>query len=426
MSDTQTWFENARFGIFIHYGLYSLLERGEWALNREQIPLDEYRALSQRFTAERFDAQRLCDLIVAAGARYLVFTTMHHDGFRLYESSLSDFNTQATAAKRDLIAEVVSAARQRGLRIGLYHSLNNWTDQPDAVDALENERDRKIFVDRCHARLREIVERFKPIDVLWYDGWWPFDGEGWRGQEMNAMVRSIQPHILLNGRNGIPGDFATPEGHLTAPNPWRPWEACVTLNNSWCYHRGDHDWKSPQQIIDMLAACSAKQGNLLLNISPRGDGSLPPQCVSILEQVGAWVRRYGRCVFDTDRFTFDLRERGKPGENRADWCYHGPMTAGGNSLYILVRRWPGPTLVLSGLRCKVLRVRLLNEQADRPFEQSEGKLSIRNLPENPPDPICPVLQIDCDRPPEIYMTGGMREPRGPHPRYDPCPSDMPS
>ena len=131
-------FVHARYGMFIHYGLYSLLERAEWVLNREQIPIDEYRKLADRFTAEHFDATALCDLAVRAGMRYIVLTTMHHDGFRLYDTALSDFSTAKTAAKRDLVAELVKAARARGLRIGLYHSLNNWTDQPDSVAALES------------------------------------------------------------------------------------------------------------------------------------------------------------------------------------------------------------------------------------------------------------------------------------------------
>jgi alpha-L-fucosidase len=137
------------------------------------------------------------------------------------------------------------AARRHGLRIALYHSLNNWNDAPDAADALERPADRTRFIANTFARIRELVTRFNPIDVLWYDGWWPFDAQGWEAERTNAMVRDIQPHILFNGRNGLPGDFATPESHLGAPRPWRPWEGCLTLNNTWGYHAGDHDWKTP-------------------------------------------------------------------------------------------------------------------------------------------------------------------------------------
>ena len=194
------------------------------------------------------------------------------DGFRLYDTQLSNFKS-----KRDLTAEIIAACRKRGLRIALYHSLNNWMDKPDSVDALEDKAAYEKFIANTFVRIRELVTKYNPIDTLWYDGWWPFNAEGWRGEEMNAMVRAIQPHILFNGRNGLPGDFGTPEGHVTAPTPWRPWEACITHNNSWCFHAGDHDWKRPGDLVDMLAKVAVGKGNLLFNIGPRGDGSIPEE-----------------------------------------------------------------------------------------------------------------------------------------------------
>lgn len=416
------WFENMRFGMFVHYGLYSLLQRGEWALNREQIPLDEYRRLAGKFTAEKFDAATICDLAARAGMRYIVFTTMHHDGFRLYNTTLSDFNAPASAAKRDLVGEIVAAARARGLRVGLYHSLNNWMDQPDAVAALEDKGAREVFLKNTFARIRELLTRYNPVDVLWYDGWWPFNAEGWRAEEMNAMARAIQPDILFNGRNGLPGDFATPEGHLGAPRPWRPWEACMTLNDSWGYHAGDHSWKTAPQIVDLLATCAQGRGNLLLNIGPRGDGSIPEESVRVLESVGEWLKRGGaEAIFDTDLFTFDLRERGN---HRGDFCSHGPFTAKRNSLYFLARRWTGERLTLAGWECRVHGVTLLGENRSLRFKQEQGRVIVTGLPPEPPDSVCPVIRFDCDRPPVLYLTGGMRVPQAPHPHYDPCPSDM--
>jgi len=409
-----TWFSEMRYGLFIHYGLYSLLGRGEWVLNREQIPLDEYRQLAGRFTAERFDAGAICDLAVRAGMRYVVLTTMHHDGYRLYPTALSDF-----CSKRDLVGELVTACRQRGLRVGLYHSLNNWLDQPDAVAALEDKTAGETFIHNTHERLRELVTRYNPIDVLWYDGWWPFNAEGWRAEEMNAMVREIQPHILCNGRNGLAGDFATPEGHLSSPKPWRPWEACMTLNDSWGYHAGDHNWKTPGQVVDLLATCAQGQGNLLLNIGPRGDGSVPEESVRVLAAVGAWLKRgAAEAIFDTDRFTFDFRERGN---HRGDWNCHGPLTTRGRSLFQLVRRWPGETLTLAGLECRVERATLLGTDQPLSFTQTGGRVVVEGLPAESPDTVCPITRFDCDRPPTMYLTGGLREPRVTHPHYDPCP-----
>jgi alpha-L-fucosidase len=408
--------------MIVHYGLYSLLGRHEWVMNREQIPPAEYRKLADRFTAKAFDAEALCDLAVKAGMRYMVFTTMHHDGFRLYNTALSDFNSVTSAAKRDIVKEVVTAARKRGLRIVLYHSLNNWMDQPDAVAALEDPAAYETFMRNTFARLRELVTTFNPIDVLWYDGWWPFNAEQWRGEAMNKMVREIQPHILFNGRNGLPGDFATPEGHLGAPNPWRPWEACITLNNSWGYCESDTEWKTPRQVIDMLATVAQGRGNLLLNIGPRGDGSIPEASVKVLEEVGAWLKRGGEeCIFGTDSFTFNLRERG---EHRGDWTPLGPMTAKGKNLYVLVRHWPGERLVLGGLKSRVLRATLLGSNRDLAFTQEPTRLTVTGLPVAAPDPLCPIIRFECDQAPEAYLTGGMRVPRVPHPHYDPCPSDI--
>lgn len=422
MNSHSRWFPEARYGLFIHYGLYSLLARGEWVMNREAIPVAEYKKLADRFTAEKFDAAAICDLAVRAGMRYVVLSTMHHEGFRLYDTALSEFSTAKTAAKRDLVAELVAAARKRNLRIGLYHSLNNWTDQPDSVAALEDKAAYAKFIENTFARLRELVTKFNPIDVMWYDGWWPFNAEGWRAEEMNATLRKIQPHLIFNGRNGLPGDFATPEGHLGSPTPCRPWEACMTFNDSWGFHAGDHNWKTPGQVVDLLATCAQGRGNLLLNIGPRGDGSVPEESVRTLETVGAWLKRGGEeAIFGTDSFTFDLQAKGN---HRGDWNHNGPFTAKGTALYQLVRRWPGETLVVAGVEARVRAVTLLGASRPLKFTQGDGKVTVTGLPATPFDLLCPVVRFDCDRPPSLYLTGGLRTPSVAHPHYDPCPSDL--
>ena len=236
------------------------------------------------------------------------------------------------------------------------------------------------------------------------------------------MVRKIQPHILFNGRNGLAGDFATPEGHLGAPKPWRPWEACMTMNDSWGYHAGDHNWKNPGQVVDMLAACAQGRGNLLFNIGPRGDGSIPEESVRVLEAVGAWMKRGGAAaIFDTESFTFDLREKG---DHRGDWSSNGPLTVRGQSLFQLVRHWPGTTLTLAGLAARVERATLLGTDQPLRFTQTADRVVVTGLPVAPPDPVCPIIRFDCDRAPALYLTGGLRVPRVAHPHYDPCPSDI--
>ena len=421
-SPSTTWFTKARYGMIVHYGLYSLAGRGEWVMNRERLSRREMRELASGFTAERFDAKALCDLALEGGMRYVTLTTMHHDGFRLYDTEHSDFHAGAFCG-RDLVEEFVAAARASGLRVCLYHSLNNWYDQPDACAALESGDAYDEFIANTLARLRELVTRFNPIDVLWFDGWWPFDAGGWKAEEMNAMVRGIQPDILFNGRNGLPGDFGTPEGHMSAPSPWRPWEACMTLNDHWGYHRGDENWKSPATVVDMLATAAQGQGNLLLNIGPRGDGSIPERSAEIVREVGEWLRQYGACIYDTDRFTFGLMNR--EGHN-GDWSHHGLYTLSGQSLYQLARYWPGTTLVAGGIRSEVESVTLLGRGGERDcaFHQEADRVTVHGLPEDPPDPVCPVIRIDCREVPEMYLAGGMRIPDASHPPYDPCASDI--
>lgn len=422
-STAQAAFPSWRYGMFIHYGLFSLLERGEWVMNRERLEPGQMRALAERFTAERYDAESLCDLAVEGGMRYATFTTMHHEGFRLYDSELSDFNAKVVCG-RDLVEEFVEAARARDLKVCLYHSLNNWFEQPDGCDALENaEEAYEAFIANTFARLKELVTRFSPIDVLWYDGWWPFNAEQWRAEEMNAMVRAIQPQVLFNGRNGLNGDFGTPEGHMSAPSPWRPWEACMTLNDHWGYHRGDQDWKSPRQVIQLLAAAAQGQGNLLLNIGPRGDGSVPERSEEIVREVGAWLAAFGECIYDTDRFSYDLMTRG---DHNGDWSHHGPFTLKGKTLYQLMLHWPGSHVVVAGVTSPVERAVLLGREGETEcaFDQQDGKVTLTGLPQDPPDVMCPVLRLDCREVPEMILHGGMRIPGVPHPPYDPCPSDL--
>lgn len=414
-------FTKLRYGMFIHFGLYSLLGRGEWVMNREEIPRDEYKKLSAEFFPDQFRADEIADLAVAAGMKYIVFTTMHHDGFRLYDTELTDFCSTKTGSRRDFTAEMIDAARKRGLKVGLYHSLNNWMDQPDGVAALEDKAAYDVFIANTMSRIRELVTRYQPVDILWYDGWWPFHAEGWQARKMDAMVRAIQPDILINGRHGLPGDFATPEGHLGAPDPWRPWEACMTLNKSWGYSASDHYWKSPSDVVSMLTTCASKQGNLLLNIGPRGNGTIPEAPVQILRDVGEWLKRNSEAVMTQDRFTCDFQHRG---EHRGDWNYHGQVTADGSNFYLLSFRWPGSVLTLGGVHTPVHRITLLDGPIELPFVQEGTRLRITGLPEAPPDPICSVIKFECSESPLLYQCGGMRVPCVAHPHYDPCPSDM--
>lgn len=415
-------FVNARYGLFIHYGLYSLLGRGEWVLNKEKIDVGEYMRLADKFTAEKFDADHICSMAKAAGMRYICLTTMHHEGFMLYDSSLSDFCTTKTACGRDLVAETIAAARKYGLRVHLYHSLNNWTCSPDATAALESEDSYEKFMDFTFKRIRELVTKYNPINVLWYDGWWPFNSEKWRAEAMNKMVSEIQPWILFNGRNGLAGDFGTPEGHMSAPSPWRPWEACLTLSENWGYTMGDDDWKSPRQVISMLLTAAKGNGNLLLNVGPEPGGSIPAAAEKILRETGNWLSKNSEAIYNTEVFDMALMERGS---HRSDWSHVCDYTVSGSNLFLTMKFPTCGCLRIAGLLAKPLRVTLLASGKDCKFTYSEkdGKLVIED-PGLDPSELRPVFKVECSGMPEIYGCGGMRTPNVPHSPYDPCQSDL--
>lgn len=393
-------------------------------MNRERIAPDQYMKLMDQFTAERFDADTICSMAKQAGMRYVVLTTMHHEGFALYESDVVPYNSMKSAARRCLVSEFVEAARKHNLKIGLYHSLNNWSCKPDGVDALENKADYESYIQHTFDRIEELVTKFNPIDVLWYDGWWPFNAKGWQAHRMNEMLRKHQPHILFNGRNGLPGDFGTPEGHMAAPSPWRPWEACITHNGSWGYNAADQDWKSAGQVIKMLVTAAQGCGNLLLNVGPKLDGSIPQPSVDMLKQVGNWLARHGDCIYGTERFTFNLMERAN---HRGDWLHHGPFTAKGKCLHLVATRWRDEgTMTLGGFVDNVRAVTLHgNDSQAVSFTQQDDVVRLTDMPKTNPDAIYPVLTFECDTDrPQLYLTGGMRVPKVQHPPYDPCQSDI--
>lgn len=418
-----TWFQDARYGLFIQYGLYALLERGEWVLNREHLPVDDYKRLADGFTAEHFDLDRL--LFRARhewGMTYAVFTCKHHEGFCLFDSKLTDFTTTRTRCGRDLTAEFVDACRRHGLRIGLYHTLNDWICRPNALDALERpDSCYQPFIDYVHGQIREVLSNYGPIDVLWYDGWWPFDGRGWQAEKLNAMARELQPGILVNGRCGLPGDFDTPEGHITPSPEGRLWEAYLNLNESGGYHCGDHYWKSPGQIAESLRQCAAGQGNLMLNLAPRGDGSIPEpwdQCVST---VGQWLQRNREAIFTRKRFLTSLHHReGALG----DFTQHGRFSASETAFFWHLRKWPGNPLRLYGVECEVSEVTRLDTGRVLAFRQDGRLVTVNGLPESLDTRMPVVLRFRVKGEPRIYNCGGYGIPAVPHCRYDPLPSDL--
>ena len=416
-------FSSLQYGMFVHFGLYSRLARGEWVMNREQISPSEMEREARDFHPDRFDADEICRLAVDGGMKYIVFTTMHHEGFRMYDSALSPYNSMRFCG-RDFVREILDAARRHGLKTGLYHSLNNWHDTPDAVDALEDPAAYETFIAHTFDRLKELVIRYRPFDIMWYDGWWPFyvfppgqKENGWQAHRMNEELRKLQPGLIFNGRNGLPGDYATPEQELTAPKPWRPWEACMTLNRHWGYHRSDNEWKSPIEVINMLLTCVSGRGNLLLNIGPRGDGSVPERSAEIIRTVGQWLKNEGgsELLSGLDA-SLSSDPANPPPVNGGDFDSQGKFAVSGCNLYLILQFFPGEVYTLAGLRARVLSVSACGGSIPLKFSQTGEKVRVEL-----PDPLrsftAPVLKFVCDEKPVVYRTGGMRTPNCPHPRY---------
>jgi alpha-L-fucosidase len=389
------WWHEAKFGMFIHWGLYSLLGRHEWVMENEAIPVEEYEQLAKRFNPRPNAAREWAKLARRAGQRYMVMTTKHHEGFCLFHSKLTSYCAPKQAAGRDLVAEYVEAARAEGLRVGFYYSLMDW-HHPDGARCATDEAARKRFVEYIHGQIRELMTNYGKIDILWYDVAWPLNAEGWESERMNQMVFQLQPDIIVNNRNLLPGDFSTPEQRIQADASGRAWEACMTMNDSWGYHAADDNWKRPRTCILNLVTCARDGGNYLLNIGPRGDGSVPEESVRILETVGHWLERNGQAIYGAERCRV----------NRSNYAN---FSRKGNTLFMHVSYWPGETVVLAGLQAKVKSARLLASGRPVRFEQDEFRVRFLGLPPKPPDDPVTVIAAECDSEPVQNMDRVRRE-----------------
>lgn len=384
------WFRKARFGMFIHWGLYSQLGRHEWVMNRERIPVKEYEQLADTWQPGPWPARKWARLARQAGMRYMVMTTKHHEGFCLFHSELTDYCATKRGPKRDLVAEYVEAARAEGLRVGFYYSLMDW-HHPDGVRCYYDEKARRRFVDYIHGQIRELLTNYGKIDIMWYDVSWPLDAAGWESEKMNRMVLELQPDIIMNNRNQLPGDFGTPEQHIVPED--RMWEACMTFNESWGYTPIDTRWKDAWTVISMLRQVAAGGGNLLLNIGPAPDGSVPQPCVKVLREVGAWLEKYGESIYEA---TDPMQQ---------EWQITGAFTRKGDTLYFHCNRWPGKELAIGGLQCKILEARLMGGPKVK-FEQTKDRLVLRGLPEKAPDPLDTVIELKFKGPARQVLGAG--------------------
>jgi alpha-L-fucosidase len=390
------WWHEARFGMFIHWGLYSTLGRHEWAMEEEGIPVTEYEQLAKRFQPAPNAARAWAKLAKAAGQKYMVMTSKHHEGFCNFDTKLTNYCAPKQGPGRDLVREYVEAARAEGLRFGFYYSLMDW-HHPDGARCATDPEARKRFVEYTHGLVRELMTNYGKVDVLWYDVDWPLNAEQWESERMNKMVFGLQPDIIVNNRNGIPGDFSTPEQEIVAEKGTRAWESCMTLNDSWGYQRADDNWKSSKTVIRNLVECSRDGGNYLLNIGPKPDGSIPEDSVRVLTEVGQWLSRNGESIHTTDRCQVHASE-------------FAGFTRRGNTLYMHVHFWPGDTIALGGLTTKVISAKLLASGQSVKFEQERFRVRFTGLPADALDHPVTTLAIECESEP-IQNTRQVREQR---------------
>ncbi|HKS94574.1 MAG TPA: alpha-L-fucosidase [Terriglobia bacterium] len=395
------WWHAAKFGMFIHWGLYSVIGQHEWAMEEEGIPIPQYERLAKHFVPKPHAAREWAKLAKRAGQKYMVMTSKHHEGFCNFSTKLTDYCAPKQACGRDLVAEFVEAAHAEGLRFGFYYSLMDW-HHPDGARCATDENARRRFVEYTHGLVRELMTQYGKVDILWYDVDWPLTAEQWESKKMNQMVFELQPDIIVNNRNGLEGDFSTPEQHIQAAKSGRAWETCMTMNDSWGYQKADDNWKSPKTIVRNLITCAKGGGNYLLNIGPKADGSVPEESANILTEVGKWMDRNGRTIYESE----PCRGGGTPFAN---------VTSKGNTLYIHVYFWPGgtpaaqwleffepPTVVaMGGLRAKVKSARLLVSGKRVDFRQDDISVQFTGLPAAAPDSPVTVIEAECDSEPVV-------------------------
>lgn len=362
---------DARFGMFIHWGLYAIPACGEWVMSERRMTVEEYEEYFRAFDPVDYDPRAWARLAREAGMKYMVLTAKHHDGFCLFDSALTDYKATNTKAGRDLVREFTDACREEGLKVGLYFSVIDWhhpdfpkyKDRQHPMRDCEEYKDEKIdfdrYLDYMHGQVKELVTGYGKLDLLWFD--FSYDdmaGEKWRATQLIDMVRSHQPDVIIDNRlegagdnfgsilskNPLPysGDFASPE-QIIPPEGIRdelgepvPWELCATMNNHWGYCNFDHLYKSPGLIIRKLVECVSKGGNMILNVGPDARGRIPKESVRILKEIGEWMELNGESIYENT-----ICPLPKP-----EW---GRYTSKGNVIYAHVMEAPLGALPLYGI-----------------------------------------------------------------------------
>lgn len=386
--------------MFIHFGLYSVLGRGEWAMYNEAIPPQEYHHLIDSFSmSEHFSVRDWVTLAKKSGAKYCVLTARHHEGFCLWNTSTTSFNSVYSPYHKDIVQEFVEACRDLGLKVGLYYSLLDWSDKGYLSGPKADPPRWNAFVEKVHTQIKELMSNYGKIDILWYDGFWPIDNppysdeivpENWRATELNQMVRRMQPGILINDRSGIPEDFSTPEQEVISMG--RAWEACMSSNDNWGFHSGDLNWKTPRQALGALVHSVSLGGNFIFNVGPQANGSIPAPAMECFETMGKWLNKNGSSIYGCTK-PFHLAREALDGGffcNSGIWTFD-PLPP---RLYYHILRWTGTELRVRAQGIIVDHVSFLNDGTSLTFSQSGPALRVYGLPASPPDELDTVLAVD--------------------------------
>jgi alpha-L-fucosidase len=412
------WWSQARFGMFIHWGLYSIpagewkgsTNHAEWIRTTAQIPLAEYDKFVAQFNPVKFNATEWVRMARDAGMKYITITSKHHDGFCLFDSKFTDFDVMSTPFKRDILKELADACHKEGIKICFYHSIMDW-HHPDYLPRREWEQDRPAagadydrFVQHLKSQLKELLTNYGEISVLWFDGEWESTWNQKYGTEIYNYVRSLQPNIIINNRVGagragmegftkageFAGDFGTPEQEIPATGmPGLYWETCMTMNDHWGYNKHDDHWKSTEDLIRKLADIASKGGNFLLNVGPTSEGVFPQPSVDHLREMGEWMKVNGEALYATKASPFKSLSWGRCTQELID---------GGVRLFLHVFDWPSDgKLVMPGILNHARQAYLLADSKHTPLAvgRNEDALVI-SVPAKAPDAINSVVVLDVD------------------------------